>query len=78
MSRLSAERPRYLSMSAAYKATKDTVMQGGRCFTVVERDAAAFNYLVRPGDTLGDTTLPAGAWPPAAQTPPQHCQPPQQ
>jgi hypothetical protein len=26
-------------------------------FAVLERDAAAFNYLVRPGDTLSDTTL---------------------
>lgn len=26
-------------------------------FAVLERDAAAFNYLVRPGDTLSETTL---------------------
>jgi hypothetical protein len=26
-------------------------------FAVLERDAAAFNYLVRPGDSTGDMTL---------------------
>ena len=26
-------------------------------FAVLERDPTAFNYLVRPGDTLSDTTL---------------------